>query len=537
MLKRSQSSILCAVLLLLTLSLTSCLKSPSSPIPTNRDLRQSALDFVRQSLMTEGSAPKLSMEPPKGPWTVTLKSYAPGQLVTSVQTRSAELGKALRQAVMGAQRAGLADPAAAQAARLVLQVSPKADTVIRAVEFHGSALEGLPSDRVAVRTIDQEMIRRKALDAKHYLLGIMDPVYGGFAKKYDALQDRTESRVRTIYSASALWTLLRLQDLEATPEMQAAINRVTDFLLSMQVSEGRHRGAFYYSKKIKTGIPQELLVVGTASKTIFTLLELRRRTGETRFLDAAVLAGDWLLSAQDEAGVVTSTYRLKDGVWIPSTRFSTLYHGQVLSAFSRLYTVTRDERYRAGASKLAAMLIKRAQDQNYFLRDDYRLSGDPVPTSWGVMSLFDYHRTTDDAEARDTLLKLAASLMDRQHKDQEDIFNLGRFEGSTASSGNGWINEVFSEVYLYGQKHGWDPEPLNQIRVSILQVTRWLIQNTYSEANTYAVKNPSRAIGGLIRNYSEAAVRTDAVCHGVNGYLNMLEEWPEGPLLDIPERS
>lgn len=535
--KRSRSSFLCAALLLSSLLLNGCHKSLISPGHADEDYRQSALDFVRQSLLAEGPPPKLLAKPAGGPWTVTLKSYTPGQLVASVQTRASALSKALSQAAMGAQRAGLADASVAAAARLTLQISPVSGPAIRIVELNGRALEGLPSDRVAVRNIDRDQIRRQALEARHYLLGVMDPVRGGFAKKYDAIQDKTESRVRTIYSASALWTLLKLQDLEPTPEVHAAVNRVTDFLLSMQVSDGPHRGAFYYSQKIKTAARQELLVVGTASKTIFTLLELHRRTGETRFLEAAVLAGDWLLSTQDEAGVVTSTYRLKDGAWIPSTRFSTLYHGQVLSALSRLYTVTRDERYLAGASKLAAMLIKRAQDQNYFLRDDYRLSGDPVPTSWGVMSLFDYHRTTDSVEARDTLLKLAASLMDRQHKVEGDIVNLGRFEGSTASSGNGWINEVFSEVYLYGQKHGWDPEPLNQIRVSILQVTRWLIQNTYSEANTYAVKNPSRAIGGLIRNYSEAAVRTDAVCHGVNGYLNMLEEWPEGPLLDIPERS
>ena len=50
-------------------------------------------------------------------------------------------------------------------------------------------------------------------------------------------------------------------------------------------------------------------------------------------------------------------------------------------------------------------------------------------------------------------------------------------------------------------------------------------------------KIPVRAIGGLPRNFALQEVRTVAVCHGVNGYLNMLPVWPEGTLLEVTEKQ
>ena len=223
------------------------------------------------------------------------------------------------------------------------------------------------------------------------------------------------------------------------------------------------------------------------------------------------------------------------GLITHKNQFSWLYHCQVLSALSRLYGVTGESGYLQGAQKIKRLLVTRAAAQHYFLQDEYRPAVDPVPTAWGVMSLLDYYKVTHDAGVVDVLWRLADELMRRQQRDPGDIWDYGRFAEDTYASSNGWINEVFSEVYLYGTKTGWDQVQLAKVRESLLMVTRWLIQNTYSPENTYNVKNPARAIGGLPRNFSLKEVRTDAVCHGVNGYLNMLAVWPEGTLLEVPE--
>ena len=103
--------------------------------------------------------------------------------------------------------------------------------------------------------------------------------------------------------------------------------------------------------------------------------------------------------------------------------------------------------------------------------------------------------------------------------------NLGRFDGTMASSGNGWINEVLGELYTYGNAEGW--RGCAKYKEAMILVSRWLIQNTYSPENTYFLKQPEKAFGGLIRNRSEEVIRTDAVCHGVNGYIMLYDALPD----------
>jgi len=494
------------------------------------------LKYVRQAFET--SAP-VSLSPgllkdSKNGWDVLLQAYDQGRLLFSVRAKADRLDEALRMAVEKAKAQNTLESGSIKRARLFLSVMKENQEQFSWVEYQGRALEIVGKDLVAVRSVDKAIIQEKIRAAKGYLLRAMDPDYHGFYKRYDALADKSEKRLRTIYSASSLWTLMKVYDWDADAEIAKRIPQIADFLLSMQVTEAPHAGAFYYSLSLKDGAKESSFVVGTASKTIFTLLELYRRFEDARYLQAAQKAGDWLLTTQKEDGTLTTSYRLKDSRWIEGKGFSTLYHGQVLSALSRLYRVTQDKKYLAAVIKLANLIMERARRQDYFLHDDYRLADDPIPTSWGIMSLLDYYKATSHPEAKDVLLKLTDQLVKRQFSNAEDILNCGRFEGELSSSGAGWINEVFSELYLYGIREGWNNADLMRIKQSILLVTRWLIQNTYSVENTYFLKNPQRAMGGLIRNFKEEAVRTDAVCHGVNGYVNMLDQWPEGTLLTVP---
>ncbi|PPA80556.1 hypothetical protein C4A76_26530, partial [Brevibacillus laterosporus] len=60
----------------------------------------------------------------------------------------------------------------------------------------------------------------------------------------------------------------------------------------------------------------------------------------------------------------------------------------------------------------------------------------------------------------------------------------------------------------------------------------------YTPQNSYNVKNPERAIGGFITNFTTRTVRTDAVCHGVNSLIMLLSTSGDGnkPLINLPER-
>ncbi len=497
--------------------------------------RQQILDAVRENLDKNQPVPNaLLASEVEGPWTAVIQAYRRGEVLFSAEAAADTIAAALGQSAAEAALKKEVLPAADNY-RLFISLKKGDGSKTALVEYQGRALEVAGEDLVALRRLDKDLIRTKIQAAKNYLMKAMDPQYHGFYKKYDALRDKSEKQLRTIYTASSLWTLLKLSDMAADPVITERIPQIAGFLLSMQVPEGPMKGAFYYSLSLKDGGKKSFVVVGTASKTIFTLLELYRRYKDPKYLEAAQNAGDWLLTTQKPDGTLTTSFRFVENEWQGSKGFSTLYHGQVLSALSRLYGVTNDEKYLSAAARLAEIMMTRAEEQNYFLRDDYRLSEDPVPTSWGIMSLLDYYKVTAKPEAKEAMISLTRELIKHQHAEPGGILNYGRFEGSTASSGNGWINEVFSELYLYGETAGLDEPEMERIKLSILRVTRWLVQNTYSAENSFRLKNPERAIGGLIRNSIEESVRTDAVCHGVNGYINMLPEWAAGTLLEIPE--
>ena len=146
-------------------------------------------------------------------------------------------------------------------------------------------------------------MRKAIIEQKEYLLRQMNPQYHAFYKLYDAKHDRPETRMRTTYTASALWTLLQMHEFKPDPRIAARITPIADYLLSMQVQDGKGKGAFHYSFDTSTK-EKELCFVGSTAKTVFTLLELYRRTGEKRYLTAAQNAGKWLSSRVKRDGRV-----------------------------------------------------------------------------------------------------------------------------------------------------------------------------------------------------------------------------------------
>jgi len=522
-------------LALCLLGVSACL-SPKQELPptTRQEIRQTILDYV-SSLVTKTPARADWLPETKERWKVVIKAYELGESQWQSELNSTEpesLKEVLKQAVN--QHTGGVE-GSEKHARLWISVAKENGDQLIIVDNRGRALEGAGDAFVAIRELDKKLIAQKIEDSRRYLLDAMDPKTFGFHKLYNSRTDTFEDRVRTIYSASSLWSLMKINDLKKDREIESRIRKIADFLLSMQVDSDSLRGAFYYS--LDHGKKRPSFTVGTASKTIFTLLDLHRRFKEPRYLNAAREAGDWLLRTQREDGTVVETFEMHGGKVTHGNKFSWLYHCQVLSALSRLYGVTGEPGYLQGAEKIERLLVTRAAEQHFFLKDEYRPVVDPVPTAWGVMSLLDYIKVTHDTGALVVLWQLADELMHRQQQDPADIWDYGRFAEDTFASSNGWINEVFSEVYLYGNGNGWDPAQLTRVRQSLLLVTRWLIQNTYSSENTYNVKNPSRAMGGLPRNFALKEVRTDAVCHGVNGYLNMFAQWPEGIMLEVPEEE
>ncbi len=451
-------------------------------------------------------------------WQVRLDFYSQGQLIATGNGRNAGLAKALADACRSALESPLFPITNLNNTRIKVTFDYYPNGNFSFIDFEGKALE-MVGNRVAVRSVTTSDIEQQLTNSTDYLLKVMHPKFHGFYKFYDAKTDVAEPRLRTIYSASSLLTLIKLQRSYPSLQLEQYFRPIADFLLSMQVKEGDNLGGFYYSFSLDTEKPSQTVVVGTTSKTIFTLLELYRTYHDESYLDAAKRAGDWLLTRIDAGGQVSTKSMYIDNQWINSSRQSHLYSGQVLSALSRLYLITGDKQYLQGANKIADAFLAEVKAGGLPVSDDYR-KNTIIGTSWVLMSLIDYAAVADNKSLNPAIASIADYLLSTQINNASNVYNTGRYSEATTPSGNGWINEVLGEYYPYCVKNALPK--CDRSLLSMSEVSRWLLQNSYNSTNVYDIKNPARATGGFILTFASQRVRTDSVCHGVNSFLSLL---------------
>lgn len=487
----------------------------TEPVP-EADWRQQVLDAVRA-----GTALDEDPAAPAGQWRIQGSLYVGGTVVA----HEAALGPTLEAAGrrLGARIAANADPETLRRGRLYVELAgPRVDG--RLVEYQGRALK-VVGDVTVVESIDRERVLATVREMREYLLRQIDPIHHAFFKVYSARQDRRQEHLRVTYTASGLWTLLQMRDVEPDPRIDALVEPMIGFLLSMQVADGPQAGAFHYSFDGKTGTKRERYVVGTVSKTIFTLLELHRRQAETRLLDAARRAGDWLLTrVQTDGRVFPETSRSRSsGVWTTYEKQSVLYSSETLSALAQLARVTGERKYRRAATRIARRLVAQGAASGWVYGDDYRMPN-TISTSWVAMALVEYTRIDRDPRMSEALFTIAHQVKSRQITKSLRPLDDGRYMDIWATSGNGWMNEVLVPVHARCIAERRDR--CEQFRAAIQRTARWLIQNTYSPENSFHLPNPERARGGTIRNDQVEQVRTDAVCHAANSLIGLLQMPP-----------
>ena len=499
--------------------------------------RDAVIGYVRADADAYlAGTPAPSMQPAEfdhsGRWSVEVAVYLDGTLRGLGQSRADHLSGALHASTVTALSGEtFLTPRDLMRARFVVTFVYPPRRAASIVEYHGRGLE-LMGDVVPLRELDRSMVEDDLERAKRYLLRIMDGKLHGFPKTDDAATDTAEDRLRTIYTASSLYTLLKLDTWKPDPAIQQQILPIARYLLSMQCLEGPCRGAFYYSYFPAEDRREPRFVVGTASKTVFTLLELWRRTQDEQYLASARLAGDWLTTMVNPDGSLSAAIEYKEGSWSTERRFSLLYSGQVLSALSRLYTATRDERYRNAAGRIASLCrTKMASANGHVLGDDFR-EANSVSTSWVAKAMFDYSRIDGDPSDHDVVYRALNAVLAHQVDTPWDPYVDGSIYDAPSSSGTGWINEVLTDVYQLCREDG--RADCDRYRLAMLHASRWLLQRTYSEANAFNARNPAHAAGGAIRSYGETIIRTDAVCHGSNSLLELLSMAGDDIHLTLP---
>jgi rhamnogalacturonyl hydrolase YesR len=401
------------------------------------------------------------------------------------------------------------------------------------IEYDGEGKE-LIEGLVIIRSLDKQLMVQEIEQGKEFLFRAMDEDEHGFYKRYDAESDYFGSRLHTVYSASIIYTLLKVYDLDQDERILESIPEWGDFLLSMQSKDEETYGAFHYSYFPSSGTKEERFPVGTTALSIFTLLDLYQRTGDSRYLESAKLGGDWLTTMQRPDGIMYAYQNQSSGgKWVYGEKESLLYNGQVLSALSRLYIITGETKYYDAAERIAQHFSARVEKEGCFLGDDYRCKN-PISSAWVAMSLLDFYQINKEDYYKNIILKCSDDLLKRQAKDINNPLYQGSWYRTYSTSGNGWLAEVMMTMYRFCQEQNVDG--CDKYKEAIIRVILWIIQNTYSEENTFFLQEPEKAIGGIFWNYENRYVRTDSLCHALNAYVGMMDDWEDGTLLSLPEQ-
>lgn len=361
----------------------------------------------------------------------------------------------------------------------------------------------------------KDLLQEKIEQGQEFLYRMEHPEEHGFYKKYDAVNDSFEQRLHTVYSASIIYTFLYIYDYDQDEEILEHLSDWGGFLLSMQDKDksSKRYGAFSYSYYLDTKEKEQRYVIGTSALSIFTLLRLHEITGQDKYLESAKLAGDWLITMQREDGVVKPYTRYSDGKWVFGKKESLLYNGQTLSAFSKLYIATNVQKYYEAGEKIAKHFAQKYEDAGrQYVAGEYRAKN-PISNSWIVMSLMDFYETNFDDYYKDIVFELSSQIISHQMED-------GRIDGAYSTSGNGWISEVMTDTYRFCLEQNRDD--CEKYKDTVINIIRWLIDRTYTKENSSFLKNPERALGGVYWNEANKYVRTDSVCHALNGYVRIM---------------
>lgn len=393
---------------------------------------------------------------------------------------------------------------------------------------------------------DKNILKERIKESKNFLLRMENLRENGFYKYYlPYWNKKTEERLHTTYSASIVYSLLFVYEFDKDNKILEKIPQWGNFLLKMQNRKNgtKHYGAFTYSYFFnKKGLPwgskinsltiyqngqkffntfyidekgRELrYVVGTNAKTIFTLLRLYEYTKDKKYLDSAKLAGDWLLTMQNRDGTIKPYVRYSEGKWYSGTEESFLYEGAVLSAFSRLYAFTGEEKYYSAGKKIADRFVEKIKKaKGDFVKDDYRKKN-AISNSWIIMSLLDFYKVSLNQDYKKIIFEHSQKIIKDQIVDEKDLTNFGRYQTVFSSSGAGWVAEVLTEVYRFCLEEGKGID-CQKYKDSVLKAIKWIFQHYYN--------NPKDLKGGIYWSKSYKHIRTDSVAHSLNSFVRIIE--------------
>ncbi|MCB0416057.1 MAG: glycoside hydrolase family 127 protein [Bdellovibrionales bacterium] len=180
----------------------------------------------------------------------------------------------------------------------------------------------------------------------------------GLSKGFDTLRGRWDNPYpeTTGYTVP---TLLNCAQFLGDASLRALALKLADYLLEVMGKDG---GVSHWASETHTPI------VFDTGQVLFGLLAAHRAAGNQIYLDAAIRAGNWLVSSQDEGGSWKNGQHLGVEKTIDT---------RVAWALLRLYTAVGDSKYQRSAIRCLEWALSQQDEDGWFRRCSFTPKEDP----------------------------------------------------------------------------------------------------------------------------------------------------------------
>ena len=396
----------------------------------------------------------------------------------------------------------------------------KADTYVR-LPFREDVIS-LWRAHAPVERMDRKRIAEAVNQAARYMTRFQN-ADGSFPPVYFPLYDASARGILEPESqALAVFALSRLATETGTTDFDLPLDKAVEFLSGKIVYPPDESRKFMC---VPTG---KHATASAAALTVIALDEysrLRKTDEYDRKMDRLMDFLDSLIQTGPERGGVIDVYYFESELE-SAPALNRSYPLEVVSALVRYYERTSDERWLTLAGNVADFAV--LDREEIFPHLPLRREG------WLAIGLLDLLRVSDgDVNVRSHWCSIALrNMMERQFRPAESPFLefIGGFWQREAHPVTEGEFEVVGEpdstttadallALLYAQRH-WPAsfELPKEIPVAAVGAQSFLLLQQFTPADSFYLKDPSRAVGGLRQNWSKCEIYLETVATAIAAF-------------------
>ena len=391
----------------------------------------------------------------------------------------------------------------------------------------GGEIVATTRGNLEVGPITPELLRERINLAGDYLKRETDGE-GRLTYDYRAVWDEENRDYNILRHAGTTYSMLQAYRLNGDPELLEASKRAVDFFMDRMREDEDHPGEWFVVWKRRRaklgGVGLGLCMMVELEKAAPGSADLKRMEGMARHIERM----------QNPDGSFESFFQYDDRK--PTDRKSIYYAGEAILGLVRLHQLTGDTHWLDIAVRGADYLVHKR-----WVSLGLRIY--IPPDAWLIQALEEMDRVAHDDDRVKYAFAIGSTIARHKLMDPEtappDFLGAGisGLQRLPNAAGAGGLGEALSAAArLEARRLPGE----TTYRSFAFNNAGFQLRNQFTEANSWYLPNPARALGGFRRNPDHAEIRNDHVQHNLSGLFGLLDLLdPEAPDIGwlVPEEK